>query len=181
MVDLPLPVGPVTRTMPLGARMFCWKSPRTSSAKPRSSRFSETLRVSSTRITVFSPRLVGKVLTRRSILRPFEHHVHAAVLRQPALADVERGHDLDAAGDRGEQVLRHFQRLVQPAVDAVADPQAALGRLDVDVAGAFLDGVVDDVVDQPDDRRLAGDLLDVADVLDRLFDQRDFGRRPSLR
>ena len=37
-----------------------------------------------------------------------------------------------------EQVQRHFQRLVQPAVDAVADPHAALGRLDVDVAGPSL-------------------------------------------
>ncbi len=58
---------------------------------------------------------------------------------------------------------------------------APLGRLDVDVAGPFLDGVVDDVVHQPDDRRLAGDLRHVADVLDGLFDQRDVGRFASLR
>ncbi len=74
-------------------------------------------------------------------LAAVQHHVDAAVLRQAALADVQRRHDLDAAGDRAEQVLRHLQRLVQPAVDAVADSQAAFGRLDVDVAGAFLDGV----------------------------------------
>ena len=65
-------------------------------------------------------------------------HVDAAVLRQPALADIHAGHDLDAAGDRAEQVQRHFQRLVQPAVDAVAHAHAVLGRLDVDVAGALL-------------------------------------------
>ena len=70
MVDLPLPVGPVTRMIPLGARIPSSKRLRISSAKPRSLRFSDTLRVSRMRITVFSPRAVGKVLIRRSILRP---------------------------------------------------------------------------------------------------------------
>ena len=109
-------------------------------------------------------------------LAAFEHHVDPPVLRQPPLADVHRAHDLDAAGDGVQQVLRHLQRLVQPAVDAVAHPHAAFGRLDVDVAGPFLHRVENDVVHQADDRRLAGDLLHVADVLDGLFDQRHVGR-----
>ncbi len=69
---------------------------------------------------------------------------------------------------------RHFQRLVQPAVDAVAHPHATVGRFDVDVAGPLLDGVEDDVIHQSNDGRLAGDFFDVADVFDRLFDQGDF-------
>ena len=72
-------------------------------------------------------------------------------------------------------MLRNLQGLVQPPVDTKADPHAAFGRLDVDIAGALLDGVVDNVVDQADHGRLPGDLLDVADVLDGLFDQRDVG------
>ena len=47
---------------------------------------------------------------------------------------------------------------IQPAVDAVADAQRVVVGLDVDVAGALLDGVVDQVVDQLDDRRVAGGL-----------------------
>ncbi len=133
-------------------------------------------RVSSTRMTVFSPWVAGKVLTRRSILPPFEHHVDPPVLRQAPLADVHRAHDLDAAGDGAQQVLGDFQRFVQAAVDAVADPHAAFGRLDVDVAGPLLHRVEDDVVHQADHRRLAGDLLHVADVLDGLLDQRHVGR-----
>ena len=45
----------------------------------------------------------------------------------------------------------------------------------------FFDRVVDDVVHQPNDGRLAGDFLDVADVFDRLFDQRDVVRLASPR
>ncbi len=104
-----------------------------------------------------------------------QHHVNAPVLGQTPLADVHGGHDLDAAGDGVQQVLRHFQRFVQAAVDAVAHPHATLGRLDVDVAGALFRRVEDDVVHQADDGRLAGDLLHVADVFHRLFDQRHVG------
>ena len=42
--------------------------------------------------------------------------------------------------------------LVQHAVDAVADPQVVLGRLDVDVGRAVLDRLGDQQVDEPDDR-----------------------------
>ena len=46
--------------------------------------------------------------------------------------------------------------LAQHAVDAVADAQLGLGRLEVDVGGAHLDRPRDHRVDQADDRRLAG-------------------------
>ena len=73
--------------------------------------------------------------------------------------------------DRRVHLVRRAQLLDQPAVDAVADAQRVVARLDVDVAGAFLDGVVDEVVDQLDDRRVAGRLLEVGDVLDLLLDR----------
>ena len=60
----------------------------------------------------------------------------AAVLRQPLLGDVEPGHDLEPADDRGLEAVdlgRHRLR-VQHAVDAVADLDARGLRLDVDVA-----------------------------------------------
>ena len=119
--------------------------------------------------------VAGKGTDAEVDFSPFEQHMNASVLRQPAFADVHRGHDLDAACDGAEQVLGNFQRLVEPAVDPVTDPDATLGRFDVDVARAFLDRVVNDVVHQPDDGRLAGDLFGITDLFDRVFDEREVG------
>ena len=51
----------------------------------------------------------------------------------------------------GGSVLR-----LQQAVDAVADAEAVLLRLDVDVAGPLVGGLDEDLVDELDDRRLLG-------------------------
>ena len=56
-------------------------------------------------------------------------------------------------------------RLVQLAVDAVADDDLLLARLDVDIAGALLDRVEQQRVDPADDRRLVGDVEDVDQLL----------------
>src|SRR5262249_23882629 len=80
----------------------------------------------------------------------------AAVLGQAPLRDVELRHDLDARRDRRLQPPRWSLDVVQHAVDAVADLQLLLERLDVDVRRALLDGTVDEQVHQPDHRRLAG-------------------------
>ena len=50
--------------------------------------------------------------------------------------------------------------LVQHAVIAVAHTQPVLERLDMDVGGLRLDRAGDDLVDQPDDRRLARQILE---------------------
>ena len=65
----------------------------------------------------------------------------AAVLRQPALGDVQPRHDLEARDDRvleAQQVLRQGHGHEQ-AVDAVADAQLALLRLEMDVGGGVGD------------------------------------------
>src|SRR5262245_65778644 len=54
---------------------------------------------------------------------------------------------------------------MQHAVDAVSDLELVLEWLDVDVGGALLHGPVDDEVDHADDRRLAGQVAQVVDVL----------------
>ncbi len=51
-------------------------------------------------MTVVSPHSVGRTETRRSIGRPFDHDLDAAVLGQAPLGDVQFGHDLDARGER---------------------------------------------------------------------------------
>ena len=88
----------------------------------------------------------------------------AAVLGQPPLGDVQLGHDLDPGGDGGLEAGRRLHDLVQDAVDAVADPEGLLVRLDVDVRGPLLDGVGEDQVHQLDDRGILGRLPQLGDV-----------------
>ena len=63
-------------------------------------------------------------------------------------------------------LVDRLHRRLQHAVDAVLDVHRVVPRLDVDVAGAALDGVEDGGVDQLDDRTdVAGDPLDGEDLL----------------
>ena len=55
-------------------------------------------------------------------------------------------------------------RVEQHAVHAVAHPQVVLGGLEVDVGGAVGDGLVDEQVDEPHDRRVLGDLGEPVEV-----------------
>jgi hypothetical protein len=103
----------------------------------------------------------------------FHHDMDAAVLWQAALADIHVGHDLDARRDRRREVHGGLERQVQRPVDTIADPQLPLGRLDVDVAGPLLDRIVNNVIHEPDDGALPGDVGGRGDVGDRLLDQLD--------
>src|SRR2546425_5163727 len=87
-----------------------------------------------------------------------------AVLRQPPLADVHLGHQLDPRGDRVTQTARRRLLIEQDAVDPIADAQRVLERLDVDVGRLGGDGVLDEQVDQPDDGRLERHVTQVVDV-----------------
>src|SRR5262249_13605621 len=87
-----------------------------------------------------------------------------AVLGQAPLGDIHLRKDLDAGDDGGLEPLRRRRRLAQHAVNAVAHFELPLERLDVDVAGALLHGLVDEHVDELDDERLPRHLLQVGDV-----------------
>ena len=91
-------------------------------------------------------------------------HVDASVLRQAFFRDVHAGHDLDAGDQRGliTLELRRHGGLVQDAVNAVADPQFVLRRLEMDVRRAVFKGLPDDLVDKFDD---AGFLVALGDFL----------------
>lgn len=87
----------------------------------------------------------------------------ATVLRQAALGDVEVGKQLDARGDgSGKRGFGHFGTM-QYAIDAVADVDAVFVGFDVDVGRAQVDDAGNDLVDQPDDGRLGGEVLQVFD------------------
>ena len=59
---------------------------------------------------------------------------------------------------------RRLHDLVEHAVDAEADAEHLLVRLDVDVARALADGVGQERVHQADDRRLLGGALELLEV-----------------
>src|SRR5581483_5682992 len=101
----------------------------------------------------------------------------AAVLRQATLGDVELRHDLDARDDRRLEPARRALDVVQDPVDAVADLELVLERLDVDVRRALLDRAVDEQVHEADDRRLAREVAEVVDVLFVVGEVLDVGLR----
>ena len=74
-------------------------------------------------------------------------------------------HDLDPRDDRGAELGRRRLGIAQHAVDPVADAQALLERLDVDVRGARVHGPRDHPADDPDDRRLARQIAQPSDVV----------------
>jgi len=58
------------------------------------------------------------------------------------------------AGDHWKLELgRDPHRIIEEAVDPIADQDPVFIRLDMDVRGAFVDGLDEDIVDQPDDWR----------------------------
>src|SRR6185369_13628941 len=71
----------------------------------------------------------------------------------------EVAHDLQARDQRGPHLAGEAELLVADAVYAVADDQLRLPRLNVDVGGAAVIGVLDDAVGELDDR--AGLLVDL--------------------
>ncbi len=89
----------------------------------------------------------------------------AAILRQPALGDVEPRHDLDAGDHRGLQSRRRRLDLVQHPVVAIAHPQPVGKRLQMHVRGMGFDGASDHLVDEPDHRRLAGEIFEAFGIL----------------
>ena len=84
--------------------------------------------------------------------RAFELEVDPAVLRHPALGDVEARHDFQTGDDRALQRLDVFRHgdLDQAAVDPVADAEIRAERLDVDVRCALVERLADDLVDELD-------------------------------
>ena len=92
----------------------------------------------------------------------------AAVLRQPLLRDVHAGHDLQAGDQPFVDPLRQVHHFLEQAVEAVADEDALLHRLDVDVARLALDRALHHQIDEVDDRRRFAAFLQAGDRLEDL-------------
>ena len=92
-------------------------------------------------------------------------HIHAAlahlhhdttILRHAALGNVHAGHHLHAGDNRVGQVHRRRGHLVQSTIHAVADLELLLEGLQVNIRGAFLDGLVNHEVHELDHGRRIG-------------------------
>ncbi len=163
MVDLPLPVGPVTMKMPCGMAREMRHAP-------------QHVVVEAERIKVveIASRAVQQAhddafaVQRRQRgnaqidLAAQRFDLDAAVLRKPAFGDVQLGHQLHAGNDGGLQLARRRILSEQHAVHAVADAEFPFERLNVNVAGALLDRLGDHGVHQADDRRFAGHVAQAA-------------------
>ncbi len=90
----------------------------------------------------------------------------ASVLRDTVLGDVEAGHDLEARRHASLDRLRGPGDLMEHAVDAEPDAEIVGARLDVDVRGAFLEGLAEDQVDVLDDRGVLDHRVKIGDLGD---------------
>ena len=87
----------------------------------------------------------------------FVTNAETAVLRHATLGDVELRHDLDTRDQR--LVISEIDRIdfrVERAVDSILDLHFRVASLDVNIGSARLHRVVDDRVDELDDRRHLG-------------------------
>src|ERR1051325_9458596 len=103
----------------------------------------------------------------------FDANVDASVLGQALFGNVHSRHDLDAGNDCrlvALQLGRHW-RLVQNAIDAVADAQFIFRRLEMNVRRTVLVRFPNDLVDELDDASLLiafGNLFVAQIKIDRL-------------
>ena len=91
-----------------------------------------------------------------------------AVLGNALFGDVHLRQDLEPGDDHDEQRLRRRRQLVEDAVDPEAKLAAVLERFEVNIAGAVAQGLLENLVDHPDDAAVGvrrGRSVEVEDVL----------------
>ena len=108
----------------------------------------------------------------------FGLHLETSVLRKALLVELQVGKHLDARDDARGGGLRQGHRVVENAVDAIADQHLGLHRLDMNIGGALHDGVPQKRVDDAHNRQVLGHLLEVVagKVLIALRDDADLPR-----
>ena len=97
----------------------------------------------------------------------------AAILRQALFGNVQLGHDLQAADERGVQRAVGLHHLAQRAVHAKAHAGVALVRLNVNVARAIARGLREQRVEHADDGRVVRRLQQVFHGRQLLHDARE--------
>ena len=105
-------------------------------------------------MTHFSPQMVATVATLTSTSLAVDLRPQLAVLRPAPLDDVHPGHDLDPTDQADAHRGGECQDLFERPVDPVANPDAELGRLDMDIGRPVAHGLGEDAADHLDDRRI---------------------------
>ena len=115
--------------------------------------------------------------TRTSTSRSAILQLDAPVLRQALLGDVQLAEDLQARDDLRLEVpdLRRDDGFQQHAVNAVADAQLVLERLEVHVGRAPVNRLGQHLVDELDDRGVLGAAGEVEALLVLVLDDLDAG------
>jgi len=85
----------------------------------------------------------------------------AAVLRQASLGDVKIREHLETRDDGQGKVLGRWRQFGERAIDATADLEFVLERLEMNVGRLVADRLREHQVDEADDRCLPGELRDV--------------------
>ena len=159
---------PVARMMPCGRATISVTRGRSTGEKPSLSR------PCNRRIAIEDAHDDLFAVDRRQGRDAQVDHAHRrldrdpAVLRPPALGDVELGHDLEARHQRLVQLVQDIDLVDQHAIDAVAHDHALGARLDVDIGSTEPDRLEDDRVGNPDRRRRLGvaqQFLERSDVI----------------
>ena len=98
----------------------------------------------------------------------FQPHADAAVLRQALFRDVELGENLESRDQAHLNLLGQHLHYFQLPINSEAHGQVFFLRLDVDIAGALLDGQRQNAVGHADDRGVLRRAGEVRDALRRL-------------
>jgi hypothetical protein len=136
------------------------------------------------RITIFSPKAVGRwtgASPPRRRAGVSGRGLDAAVQRAALFHHVHAAQQLDARGHGAHHRQRHLVDGVQHAVDAKADHAHVAPRLQVDVAGALVEGVLPQPVDHLHHALVVGvELLVAAAQLHQLLEAGDLGDLAGL-
>ena len=91
--------------------------------------------------------------------------MRSAVLRQPALGNVQAGEYLDARKQRLRQYVRRTRDDAQHSVNSHSNGQTGAKRFDVNVGRPELDRLVEKIIDGAYDRSAAGKIAKALDII----------------
>ena len=165
MVDLPLPVGPVTRKMPCGQAGEVLHAGQHVVVETQAAEVVEIAggAIQQAHDDAFAVER-GQGGNAQIDFAADDFDLDAAILRQAPLGDIQLGHQLEAADDGGLEFARRRFLVEEHAIHAEAHAEFLLERLDVNIAGALLDGLGDHGVDQADDGSLARHVAQVFEI-----------------
>jgi hypothetical protein len=176
VVVLPEPVGPVTRMMPLARGHLLPARLVVARKTERAQIADQHLGVENPHHQLFAEGGRQRGQAQLDLLPGRRPRLDPAILRAALLDHVHAPEQLDAAGHGVHHRHRNLIHLMQHAVDAKTHDAQIAARLDVDVRGPLVEGVLPQPVDDMDDVLVVGVELAVALAeFDQLLEARQAG------